>query len=823
MFVTGFSKVVALFCYPHMGGYPANNAEERVERDARGPGIRPTVRYPASMRLCCCVFVLAASAQAQSFSGSANLDSAIEQAIREDRIPGAVLIVGHNGEIVHRKAYGRRAIIPRPEPMTADTIFDVASLTKVIATTSSLMRLFEDGKLRLNDRVTDYLPEFQNGKSEITIRNLMTHFSGLRPDLDLTPAWSGYMTGIRMALRETPTAAPGARFVYSDINFILLGEIVRRLGGDTLADYARKNVFEPLGMRDTMFQPPVSLRDRIAPTEGSLRAVVHDPTARSMGGVAGHAGLFSTADDLARFCSLLMRAKRPMTGGGPIFNPLTIEKFTTPQSPPDQPILRGLGWDIDSPFSSNRGELFPIGSYGHTGFTGTSVWIDPTSQTYVILLTNSVHPAHRPPINSLRSRVATIVAASFSEELPGISITGYNETLTGAGIHREVARNGQVFTGLDVLEENNFQPFQGKKIGLITNHTGLDRDGRRNVDRMLAAGVQVVALFSPEHGMSGTEDIENVGDAKDPATGLRVWSLYKEKNRRLSAEMLRGVDLLVFDIQDIGVRFYTYETTLGQTLEEAAAHRIPVFVLDRPNPITGTRVEGPILDRENQSFVGYFPLPVRHGMTIGELARLFNGENRLGADLRVIGMKNWNRGDWFDSTGLPWVDPSPNMRGLTAAILYPGIGMLEYSKNYSVGRGTSAPFEAIGADFIHGRELAMYLNRRQIPGVRAYPIRFRPDSGPFSGSDAGKTVEGVRWLLTNREVFDSVRLGLEVGAALEALYPGKIAFEGNRKLIGSGAVIRALQTGEDPRTIQQNMQGPLQDFLKIREKYLLYH
>jgi uncharacterized protein YbbC (DUF1343 family)/CubicO group peptidase (beta-lactamase class C family) len=770
------------------------------------------------MRFFCCALIVVASAAAQTFSGSAKLDSAIEQAIREDKIPGAVLIVGHNGEIVHRKAYGRRAVVPRPEAMTADTIFDIASLTKVVATTSSVMRLFEDGKLRLNDRVTDYLPEFQNGKSEITIRNLMTHFSGLRPDLDLKPAWSGYETGIRMALRDPPAAAPGARFVYSDINFILLGEIVRRLSGETLAVFARKNIFEPLGMTDTMFQPPASLRERIAPTEGSLRGVVHDPTARSMGGIAGDAGVFSTADDLARFCGMLLRAKRPISGGGPIFSPLTIEKFTTPQSPPDQPILRGLGWDIDSPYSSNRGELFPVGSFGHTGFTGTSVWIDPVSQTYVILLASSVHPARRPPINSLRSRVATIVAASLGLELPGISITGYNETLTGAGIHREVARNGQVLTGLDVLEETNFQPFQGKKIGLITNHTGIDREGRRNVDRMLAAGVQVAALFSPEHGMSGAEDIENVADAKDPATGLKVWSLYKEKNRRLSAEMLRGIDILVFDIQDIGVRFYTYETSLGQALEEAAAHRIPIFVLDRPNPITGTRVEGPLLDPGNRSFVGYFPEPVRHGMTIGELALLFNGENRLGADLRVIGMKGWNRADWFDSTGLRWVDPSPNLRSLTAAILYPGIGMLEYSKNYSVGRGTDMPFEAIGGDFIGGRELAAYLNARQIPGVRAYPIRFRPTAGPLSG----KSVEGVRWLLTSREAFDSVRLGLEVGAALQALYPGKISFEDNRKLIGSEAVIRALRTGEDPRTIQRNIEGPLQDFLKIREKYLLY-
>jgi uncharacterized protein YbbC (DUF1343 family) len=419
----------------------------------------------------------------------------------------------------------------------------------------------------------------------------------------------------------------------------------------------------------------------------------------------------------------------------------------------------------------------------------------------------------------LRSRVATIAAAALGIDSPGISITGYNETLAGAGIHREIDRNAQVFTGLDVLAEQNFAPLKGKKIGLITNHTGLDRDGRRNVDRMLAAGVQVVALFAPEHGIFGAEDQENVDDAKDSATGLKIWSLYKQKNLRPSAEMLRGVDALVFDIQDIGARFYTYVSSMAYAMEEAAAHGIPMFVLDRPNPLTGTRVEGPILDRQYQSFVGYFPTPIRHGMTIGELARMFNAENRLHADLQVIPMRNWNRGDWFDSTGLGWVGPSPNMRNLTAAMLYPGIGMLEYSKNYSVGRGTDAPFEVIGADFIHGRELAAYLNARQIPGVRAYPIRFRPMSGNF----AGVTVEGVRWFVTNRESLDSVRLGLEVAAALQKLYPGKIAFEVNAKLIGNDDVIHALAAGDDPRSIQQSFQAPLQDFLRIREKYLLYH
>jgi uncharacterized protein YbbC (DUF1343 family) len=282
--------------------------------------------------------------------------------------------------------------------------------------------------------------------------------------------------------------------------------------------------------------------------------------------------------------------------------------------------------------------------------------------------------------------------------------------------------------------------------------------------------------------------------------------------------MLRGIDALVFDIQDIGARFYTYVSTLANAMEAAAPLKIPIFVLDRPNPITGTRVEGPILDTANQSFVGYFPMPIRHGMTIGELARMIDGEKRIGADVRVIPMKNWSRGDWFDSTGLRWVDPSPNIRSLTAALLYPGIAMLEYSKNFSVGRGTEAPFEVIGAEFIHGRELAAYLNARFIPGVRAYPIRFRP----VSGNLAKISVEGVRWVVTSRESFDSVRLGLEVAAAMQSLYPGKISFDVNRKLIGSEATLQALKAGEDPRAIVQKLEDPLRDFLRIREKYLLY-
>jgi uncharacterized protein YbbC (DUF1343 family)/CubicO group peptidase (beta-lactamase class C family) len=764
---------------------------------------------------------VASSAFAQEFAGSALLDQAINEAVSTEQIPGGVLIVGHGETVVYRKAYGDRALAPKAESMTVDTVFDCASLTKVIATTSSLMKLFEQGKFRLNDPITKYIPEFQGGKSDITIRNLMTHFSGLRPDLTLDPPWSGYTTGIHLAEIDKPAGPPGVRFVYSDINFILLGELVRRLSGQTLDVYSRENIFRPAEMKETMFNPPASLRPRIAPTESigkgkiPLRGTVHDDTARFMGGVAGHAGLFSTADDLARFAELMLH--KGTLDGVRVFSPLTVQKFTEPQSPPDQAILRGLGWDIDSPFSGNRGELFPLGSYGHTGFTGTSIWIDPVTDSYVILLTNSVHPFRRPAITGLRGKVATIAAAALGVSVAGVSLTGYNETLPGAGIRRETVRNAQMLTGLDVLAAKGFQPFRGKRIGLITNHTGIDRNSNRNVDLMKSAGVNIAALFSPEHGFGGVEDRSGLPDATDPATGIRIFSLYGKTNRP-TPEMLRGIDILVFDIQDVGARFYTYTATMAYSMEEAAKAKIPYYILDRPNPITGTHVEGPTIDPDKLSFVAYFPLPVRHGMTMGEMARMFNSENHLGANLTVIPIEDWQRGDWFDTTGFPWTNPSPNMRSLTAALLYPGLGMLEYAKNYSVGRGTDSPFEQIGAEFIHGPELSAYLNRRMIPGVRAYPIRFTPDSSNLKG----KAVDGARFVVTNREAFDSVRLGLEVAVALQKLYPGKLDFAISKRLIGSDAVIQSIMAGEDPRQIQEKMRDSMDLFLKMREKYLLY-
>lgn len=754
----------------------------------------------------------------ERFAGSDKLDEAVEAAIKLKQIPGAVLLVGQPGRVLHLKAYGARALAPAREPMTADTIFDVASLTKIVATTSAVMALVEDGKIRLAEKVTDYLPEYQNGKSDATIRHLLTHFSGLRPDVDLKPKWQGYDTGIKLALTDRPVAEPGQRFIYSDIGFVLLGEIVARVSGKPLDEFVRERVFAPLGMKDTRFNPPAAWRKRIAPTERVegqiLRGVVHDPTARYMGGVAGHAGLFSTAADLARWAEMILEGGQ-RNGGPRIFSPLTIRKFTEPNTPPHQHILRGLGFDIDSPFSANRGELFPLGSFGHTGFTGTSVWMDPVTKTYVVLLANSVHPNLRRAISPLRARVATITAAALGIDTPGMALTSYLEAAQG---RRAVARNATVLTGLDVLEAESFARLKGRRVGLITNHTGRTRDGRRNIDAMLAAGVRLTALFSPEHGLLGLEDHENVGHGKDEASGLTVWSLYQGKDRKPSPAMLNEIDVLVFDIQDIGARFYTYSSTMKNAMEAAAAANKDFIVLDRPNPINGVHVEGPMLDPDLISFVACTIMPLRHGMTLGELARMINAEDKTGARLEVVAMRGWRRGDWWDSTGLSWVDPSPSMRSLNAALLYPGLALIEYSRNWSVGRGTDAPFEQVGADWISGADLAAELNRRQVPGIRAYPTRFTPQSSNFQG----KTIEGVRFLITDRESFSALRLGLELIAALNRLYPGQIDLARNVRLIGNQELIVQLNQGVDPRQLEPHHMEKLAEFLEKRKAYLLY-
>ncbi|MGE0406033.1 MAG: exo-beta-N-acetylmuramidase NamZ domain-containing protein [Candidatus Korobacteraceae bacterium] len=758
----------------------------------------------------------------------AAVDEVFRIAIEQKEIPGAVVVIGHNGTVVHRKAYGMRSVTPVREPMTVETIFDVASLTKVVATTPSVMRLVEQGRLRLNDPVAKYIPEFAaNGKEQITVRQLLTHYSGLRAGLAGGENRQGRQAAYRLAHQESLVRPPGSHFLYSDINFIVLAELVERVSGQSLDQFAAQYIFKPLGMTHTSFTPPASWKSEIAPTAPNgrrmLRGTVHDPTARRMGGVGGHAGVFSTADDLARF------AQAMLNGGGGALSSLTVEKMTTPQQPVSARELRGLGWDIDTPYSSPRGELFPVGSFGHTGFTGTSMWMDPVTRSYVILLTNAVHLGGGASMVSLRGRLATAVAAALDltpdeqEQLRLARITGYNETLPAS--RRITVRAGKVRTGIDVLQDREFATLVStkagakRKIGLVTNHTGLDSAGRRTIDVLASApGIELAAIFSPEHGVLGQLDTTEVGNAVDPATGVTVYSVYgdTEAKRRPPIDVLKKLDAVVFDVQDAGARFYTYASTLGYFLEGAAEAGIEMVVLDRPNPITGSYVQGPLSDEGTQSFVNYHPVPVRHGMTLGELARMFNAERKINAKLTVVPMQGWQRGDWFDSTGLAWVSPSPNLRSLTAATLYPGVCMIEYA-NISVGRGTDTPFELVGAPWIKAEELADYLNRREIQGVRFVPVYFTPTASKYQGQRVG----GVNIIVVDREFFDAPELGVELAAALHKLYPKQ--FDGKIEgLVNNRAVMQALASGVDPRRIADDWRDAVEEFGKRRKAFLLY-
>jgi len=756
------------------------------------------------------LFVAPAALAARGLDTAAleRIEGIVGEEIAASRLPGAVVLIGGEDGVHYRRAFGAREVTPERRPMTEDAIFDLASLTKTVATTTAILQLAEQDRLDLDAPVARYWPAFAaNDKASITLRQLLTHYSGLRADLDMNEPWSGPDATRRLLIAERPTHPPGSRYRYSDINFEVLGELVERMSGQPLDVYCREHIFAPLGMADTGFRPPSSMR--IAPTEWGRQGVVHDPTAWRMGGVSGHAGLFSTADALARFARMLLAGGE--LDGVRVLRPASVEAMTVPQSPEGQERLRGLGWDIAAPFAAHRDGLPPVGAYGHTGFTGTSLWIDPVSRLYVILLSNRVHPDGRGDVKPLRERLAALLGEALGP-LSGADIAAARPILAD-----HVAKAApRVRTGLDVLAGEGFAPLRGLRVGLITNHTGLDGRGRRSVELLRnAPGVRLAALFSPEHGLHGRLD-EKVESGADPETGLPVHSLYGTTRRPTDA-MLDGLDALVFDIQDAGARFYTYTTTLAYSMEAAARHHIPIYVLDRPNPITADAVQGPMLDPDRTAFTAYWPMPVRHGMTMGELARLFNAEAGIGAELRVIAMRGYSRRDWYDDTGLAWVAPSPNLRTLPEAVLYPGVALVE-GANVSVGRGTDTPFERVGAPWINARILAEYLQARTLPGIRFSPTEFTPDASRYQG----QACHGVRITVTDRDALDSPALGVEIAAALHRLHPGAFRLGDTLGSIGSTGVLEAIRAGEDPRTIAAAWRTDLDAFRAIRSRYLLY-
>ncbi len=780
------------------------------------------------MRGCAVLFLVALlisftpmAVTAQPAAWTQAVDEAVRDSVAASEVPGAVLIVGQGDQILHRKVLGWRATVPHPELMTADTIFDIASLTKVVATTPSVLRLWELGKVDLNAPLGHYLKEFNTPAfQDVTVARLLTHSAGT-PDLPSHEAMvKGFPEGARLQAKAGLSVAPGTTFLYSDTGFILLGELVRRVSGEPLDRFAQRNFYTPLGMRDTAFAPPQSWQKRVAPTEvvnahGPLRGVVHDGNSRLLHGVAGHAGVFSTAADLSRYCRMLLSGGA--LGGRRYLKEATVRAMFSPHVIGET--TRGLGWDIASPYSRTLGSYFPIGSVGHTGFTGTAIWMDPPSQVYMVLLTNRVHPYGKGDVAELRRRVSAAIGTRFaSREEPPVAPPAAVESPTVAPAADGPARpEGPTLTGLDRLVADDFAPLAGRQVGLITNQTGVDGQGRRGVDLLAAAPrVRLRALFSPEHGITGQVDA-NVPNGRDAATGLPIWSLYGPA-RRPSPEMLNGIDTLVFDIQDVGVRYYTYLTTLVYALEEGGRRGIHVMVLDRPNPITGSVVEGPLMDPDMRSFTAPHTIPVRTGMTIGEFAQMVVAERKLPVKLTVVPLDRWQRGQWFDETGLPWVNPSPNIRTQMQALLYSGVGLLE-ATNVSVGRGTDTPFEVVGAPWvIDPQNLADAMNARGLSGVRFQGVFFTPTSSVYAGQVAG----GVQLEVRDRDAIRPVTVGLALGRELMERYPAQFRPAAIQNLLVNRVTMWSILRGDPFARIQGWADASRASFLQRRAPYLIY-
>ena len=748
------------------------------------------------------------SAQSVDRAELNRIDAVVQTAITKGLCPGAVVVVVHKDEVVFRKVYGDRAKVPHVVPMTADTVFDLASLTKPMATATSLMTLLEKGKLRLADPIAKHWPEFAaNGKATVTIEHCLLHTTGLTADNNIPDYDNGRADAIKNIAALKLEVPPGTRFKYSDVGFIVLGEIIERVTGMPLDEYAAKAVFQSLKMTDTTFKPSDELKKRIAPTglrdKQTILGDVHDPRSFAMGGVAGHAGLFGSADDLVRYSRMLLHGGE--LDGVRVLSPLTVKLFTEgrPVPPTGE---RSPGWDVDTGFSAQRGELFPPGDgFGHTGFTGTSLWIDPPSETAIIILSNRVHPDDKGNVTEMRRQIGTIVASSITMKTPRKTPL----RVLANSVH-------PVTTGIDVLVAEKYARLKGRKVALVTNHTGRALDGTPTIDLLAQAeGVKLVAIFSPEHGIRGELD-EKVGDTNDEKTGLPVYSLYGQRTKPTAAQ-LRGIDTIVYDIQDAGCRFYTYISTLGAILEAAKENNIRVIVLDRPNPIGGVAVEGPIRDAGRESFVGYHELPLRHGMTVGELAMMFNMERKINAELDVVKMTGWQRADLFDRTGLTWRNPSPNMRHLTAALLYPGVGLLE-TTNVSVGRGTERPFEWIGAPWLDGRKLAADLNARNLPGVSFIPV----SRTPVSSTHKEKPCGGIDILVTDRAKVQPVLLGLHLAGAIRTLFPTTWETKNYDRLLIHKATFDAFLVGKSPTELERDWQPALSEFRTRRQAFLLY-
>jgi uncharacterized protein YbbC (DUF1343 family) len=730
----------------------------------------------------------------------APIEGLVQEAITSASVPGAVVVVGRHDRVLYRRAFGFRELEPDRVAMTIDTLFDLASLTKPIATATSIMALAERHALSLDDRLAKYVPECAaNGKAAITIRQLLLHVSGLPAGTPKDDYAHGRAEAVRRICAVSLRAAPGVDSTYTDLGFLLLEEVVRRVTSRELPDFAAEAIFTPLGMKDTGYQPSGERQQRAAWTEfveGAWRVgVVHDPRAYLLGGVAGHAGLFSTADDLAIYA-------RAILGGGVVdgkrlLSPASTAAMIAPYDVPGG--VRALGWSVENQW---RGEGLSPRAVGHFGWTGTAMWIDPEKDLFTVVLTNRVHPDGKGDAKPLVMHINTLAARVVGP------VVGRSNDCPD--------RPDGVRTGIDVLRDEHFERLRGAHVGLITNASGRARDGTSTVDLLRGAtDVRLAAIFTPEHGLRADRQ-GLIPSGVDDGTGLPVYSLYGDSFAP-SAESLAGIDTLVFDVQDAGTRFFTYASTMRRAMDAARDHGLRFVVLDRPNPIDGADIAGPVLIPPSRSFVNYHSLPVRHGLTVGELAYLFNADDHLGVALTVVPMRGWRRSAYWDETGLPWTNPSPNLRSVEEALLYPALGLLE-ATNLSVGRGTDAPFERLGAPWIDASALVAAVDAEALPGVTLAAETFTPTSDRYEG----RACNGLHLSVRDRTRFEPVRTGLAIARALRRLYPREWEFAKVDRLLVQPDTMKAIDAGLPLASIVDTYHAELEAFATKREKYLLY-
>ncbi len=773
---------------------------------------------------------------------NSTLDSIVTVGLAEGAAPGASLAVGRHGRIVHMRAYGRIAGAADAPAVTDSTRYDMASLTKVIASTTAAMILEERGLLDIDRPVRDYLPEIAAPeKATITVRHLLAHNGGFRSGAPLWREFRGARAFLN-AMNERPLAyTPGDSTIYSDWDLIMTGVIVERLAGKPLDVFLQENVWGPLGMRDTGFNPlalapmPADsdctsalradhpLLPRIAVTEidtvyrrRMIHGLVHDENACALGGVAGHAGLFSSARDLATFAQMMLNGGE--YNGVRILQPTTIARWTARQGKSS----RALGWDTPSR-SSSAGRYFSPRSFGHTGFTGTSIWMDPERGVFVALLTNRVHPTRA---NSRHEPLRRAVADEVQKAIVDAPLREWNPP-------PPPRTRAAVTVGADRLLTEFAHLVNFKRVAVVANHSARLANGTHLVDALHAMpNVKLHALFGMEYNIRSNDySLARDGEhAIDPETGVAKYNLYGEQHKP-TAEMLQGVKTIVFDIQEVGARFYEHINILGFVMEAAAEQGIDVVVLDRPNPITGVKQDGFVTDDEFlYRFGSYARVPVIHGLTLAELARFYNGERELRggsqAKLHVVPMTGWGRSMWFDQTGLPWRKPSPNLLTLQSLLAYTGTCLFE-ALNVSEGRGTDYPFEYIGAPWLDNAKAIELLAQVGLSGVTFDTVSFVPEQKSYHGRPpelAGELVRGIAIRITDRNVFEPYKAGVALVWAIHKLHPEKLVW--NDSVLERLAATRRLKTmivaGRTPAEIFASWQDELAHFTTRSARYRIY-